>query len=102
MTWERFARLRNTYPLPPARVVQSVCRLAARPSFEESGARDGHVRICRSRGWVTLRGHPASGTRKRVFPTPHVLPRTLHGVPSRPFFQKKRAEELDDHTPIME
>ena len=26
MTWERFARLRNTYPLPPARVVHSVYR----------------------------------------------------------------------------
>lgn len=26
MTWERFARLRNTYPLPAARVVHSVYR----------------------------------------------------------------------------
>ena len=26
MTWDRFARLRNTYPLPAARVVHSVYR----------------------------------------------------------------------------
>ena len=26
MTWERFARLHNTYPLPPARIVHSVYR----------------------------------------------------------------------------
>ena len=26
MTWERFARLHHTYPLPPARIVHSVYR----------------------------------------------------------------------------
>jgi group II intron reverse transcriptase/maturase len=31
MTWERFARLRATHPLPPARAVHSLCRLAATP-----------------------------------------------------------------------
>ena len=31
MTWDRFARLRAAYPLPPARAVHSLCRLAATP-----------------------------------------------------------------------
>lgn len=31
MTWERFSRLLHRYPLPPARVVHSVYRLAANP-----------------------------------------------------------------------
>jgi hypothetical protein len=31
MPWERFAQLLKRYPLPPARVVHSVYRLAANP-----------------------------------------------------------------------
>ena len=32
--------------------------------WAKPGARVGHARICGSRGWVTARGHPASGCSK--------------------------------------
>jgi RNA-directed DNA polymerase len=59
MTWVRFVRLTERYPLPPPRVVHRVYRRAATPSSEEPDARIGHVRICGSRGRATARGHPA-------------------------------------------
>jgi RNA-directed DNA polymerase len=45
MSWERFARLVECYPLPPARVVHSIYRSAASPRSEEPDARVAHVRI---------------------------------------------------------
>ena len=38
LSWDRFSRVLNTYTLPPARVVNSVYRRAARPLSEEPGA----------------------------------------------------------------
>ena len=38
LSWDRFSRVLNTYSLPPARVVNSVYRRAARPLSEEPGA----------------------------------------------------------------